>query len=218
MVLEAQSYNILTDREKRIAKALVSQNGDDILKIITLAMNPEKPLMGDDNRPFMKESRLNTFMSKYRPYKEIYDKNCESKNDDFASWYFEKQLLGYSYSKRLKDTLHMRDSRSMITCRELIDTNENAPVKFISTIKSCIKKTAQQSGNKYYFIIAEDETGETKCMFMERDYTRYLDRGKSLPEKNSIAIITGRKSDTTVFVNDLRILDNKIYMKLSDLK
>jgi len=218
LVLEAQSYNILTDREKRIAKALVPQNGDDILKIITLAMNPEKPLMGDDNRPFMKESRLNTFMSKYRPYKEIYDKNCESKNDDFASWYFEKQLLGYSYSKRLKDTLHTRDSRSMITCRELIDTNENAPVKFISTIKSCIKKTAQQSGNKYYFIIAEDETGETKCMFMERDYTRYLDRGKSLPEKNSIAIITGRKSDTTVFVNDLRILDNKIYMKLSDLK
>jgi len=217
LVLEAQSYNILTDREKRIAKALVPQYGDDILKMITLAKDTEAPLMGDDNRPFMKESRLNTFMSKYRPYKEIYDKNCQNKNDDFASWYFEKQLLGYSYSKRLKDTLHSRDSRSMVSCRNLINVNENAPVKFISTIKSCLKRTAA-SGNKYYFIVAEDETGETKCMFMERDYTRYLDKGKSLPEKNSIAIITGRKSDTTVFVNDLRILDNKIYMKLSDLK
>ena len=53
---------------------------------------------------------------------------------------------------------------------------------------------------------------------MERDFTRYLDRGKSLPAKDSIAIIIGRKADTTVFVNDLKILDNKIYMKLSDLK
>jgi len=39
-----------------------------------------------------------------------------------------------------------------------------------------------------------------------------------LPEKNSIAIIWGRKSDTTVFVHDINVLDNKIFMKLSDLK
>tara|TARA_B100000287_G_scaffold435305_1_gene502953 strand:- start:1046 stop:3691 length:2646 start_codon:yes stop_codon:yes gene_type:complete len=217
LVLEAQSYNILTDREKRIAKALVPQEGDDILKIIQKAKNEDSPLMGDDNRPFMKPSRLQTFLSKYRPYKEIYDRNCENKNDDFASWYFETQLLGYSYSKTLKDTVNPRDARSMVSCKDLIDINENSPVKFVSTIKSCIKRTAN-SGNKYYFIIAGDETGETKCMFMERDFTRYLDRGKSLPAKDSIAIIIGRKADTTVFVNDLKILDNKIYMKLSDLK
>ena len=65
LVLEAQSYNILTDREKRIAKALVAQEGDDILKIIQKAKNEESPLMGDDNKPFMKPSRLQTFLSKY---------------------------------------------------------------------------------------------------------------------------------------------------------
>ena len=87
LVLEAQSYNILTDREKRIAKAYVPKYGDDILSLISKAGNNDSPLMGDDNKLFMKESRLNTFMSKYRPYKEIYDKNCANKNDDFASWY-----------------------------------------------------------------------------------------------------------------------------------
>jgi len=217
LVLEAQSYNVLTDREKRIAKALVPQHSDDLLKIITLAMKKGFPLMGDDNRPFMKESRLQTFLSKYRPYKEIYDKNCESHNDDFASWYFEKELLGYSYSKKLKDTLRLNGTRTMVTTRELIEMANNSPVKVVCTVKSCIKRTAQ-TGNKYYFLIGEDETGEFKGMFMEREYQPYLDCGKSLPEKGSIAIITGRKADTTVFIHNMKILDNKIYMKLSDLK
>ena len=46
----------------------------------------------------------------------------------------------------------------------------------------------------------------------------FLQKGKSLPEKDSIAIIWGRKSNTTVFVHDINVLDNKIYMKLSDIK
>ena len=217
LVLEAQSYNILTDREKRIAKALVSAHGDDILAIITRTMNKEKPLMGDDNKPFMKDSRLNTFLSKYRPYKQIYDKNCASKNDDFASWYFEKQLLGYSYSKKLKDTLKVRDARSMVDSRDIISMNDNSLVKIVCTVKSCVKRTSRND-KKYYFIVAEDETGEFKSMFMEREYAPFLQKGKSLPEKDSIAIIWGRKSDTTVFVHDINVLDNKIYMKLSDLK
>ena len=217
LVLEAQSYNVLTDREKRIVKALVSSNGDDILATITRAMNKENPLMGDDNKPFMKESRLNTFMSKYRPYKQIYDKNCESKNDDFASWYFEKQLLGYSYSKKLKDTLRIKDMRSIVDSRDIITMSDNALVKVICTVKSCVKRTSRND-KKYYFIVAEDETGEFKSMFMEREFAPFLEKGKVLPEKNSIAIIWGRKSDTTVFVHDINVLDNKIFMKLSDLK
>tara|TARA_R110000824_G_scaffold106642_4_gene252297 strand:- start:2693 stop:5311 length:2619 start_codon:yes stop_codon:yes gene_type:complete len=218
LVLEAQSYNVLTDREKRIAKALGSEYNYDILKIIHKAMQKEPVLMGDDNKPFMKQSRLQTFKSKYEPYKSIYDKNREGNNEDFANWYFEKQLLGYSYTKKLKDTFRGRDKASMISCKEIWSANNNALVKFVATVKSCLKKTSQASNKKYYFIIASDETGEAKCIFMEREYEPYLNRGKSLPEKNSIAIITGRKGDGTIFVNDMRVLDQRIYMKLSDLK
>ena len=49
-------------------------------------------------------------------------------------------------------------------------------------------------------------------------YEQYLGRGNSLPEKGSIVILTGAKSDSTIFVNDMKLLDNKVYMKLSDLK
>jgi DNA polymerase III alpha subunit len=217
LVLEAQSYNILTDREKRVAKALVPEYGDDILTIISLALKDEKSLMGDDNRPFMNKKRQETFKKKYLPYKEIYNLNRGSDNDDFASWYFEKQLLGYSYSKKLKDTLKSQNQRNMITARESRKLDSNQFVKIVGTVKSCVKRTSS-NGNKYYFIVSEDETGEFKCMFMEREYQKYLDKGNSLPEKGSIAIFTGRSSDSTIFVNDVNVLDNKIYMKLSDIK
>jgi len=217
LVLEAQSYNILTDREKRIAKALVPEHGDDILTIINIALKDEQNLIGDDNRPFMNKKRQETFKKKYLPYKQIYNLNRGSDNDDFASWYFEKQLLGYSYSKKLKDTLKTENQRNLITARESRKIDSNQFVKIVGTVKSCVKRTSS-NGNKYYFIISEDETGEFKCMFMEREYQKYLDKGNILPEKGSIAIFVGRSSDSTIFVNDVNLLDNKIYMKLSDIK
>jgi DNA polymerase III alpha subunit len=105
----------------------------------------------------------------------------------------------------------------MVDSRDIIRMNDNSLVKIVCTIKSCVRRTSRND-KKYYFIVAEDETGEFKSMFMEREYAPFLQKGKILPEKNSIAIIWGRKSDTTVFVHDINVLDNKIYMKLSDLK
>ena len=105
----------------------------------------------------------------------------------------------------------------MVESRQIIDMNDNAPVKIICTVKSCVKRTSRND-KKYYFIVAEDESGEFKSMFMEREHIPFLQKGKSLPEKDSIAIIWGRKSNTTVFVHDINVLDNKIYMKLSDIK
>ena len=39
-----------------------------------------------------------------------------------------------------------------------------------------------------------------------------------LPEKNNIIILFGTKGDDVLFVDDLSIVDEKIYMKLSDLR
>lgn len=215
LVLEAQSYNLLTDREKRVIQYLANERGDDILKIISDAQSED--IKDETGKDFIKASRFKTFISKYKPYKEIYDQNQSNKNDGFADWYYEKQLLGYSYSKRLQDVLDPSDARRISTVRALIDMTDDSFVKLIGTVKSVNKRSSRQ-GNTYYFIIIEDDTGEVKTMFMERDVEPYLAKGNSLPEKGSIAILTGRKSDSTVFVNDMKLLDNKVYMKLSDLK
>ncbi len=213
LVLEAQSYNLLTDREKRIAKILASEMGDDILKIINDAQTGT--VKGDDGKDFIKESRFKTFLAKYKPYKNIYDQNESNGNDGFADWFYEKQLLGYSYSKKLQEVLDKSDRGHISRIKQLKDIDDNQQVKIIGTVKSILKRSSR-NGNQYYFIILGDDTGEAKTMFFK--YEQYLGRGNSLPEKGSIVILTGAKSDSTIFVNDMKLLDNKVYMKLSDLK
>lgn len=215
LVLEAQCYNLLTDREKRVAKILSSEYGDDILKIICDAQ--VKNLKGDDGKDFIKESRFKTFKTKYTPYKAIYDQNQSNNNDGFADWYYEKQLLGYSYSRRLQDVLNRDDARSIRTIKSLLQLDSNQFVKIIGTVKS-INKRSSQRGRTYYSIVIGDDTGETRAMFMDTEYERYLGKGNVLPEKGSIAILTGRTSDNAIFTNDIKLMDNKVYMKLSDLK
>ena len=49
--------------------------------------------------------------------------------------------------------------------------------------------------------------------------TEYLEQNNNrLPKKESVVYIEGRKGDGTVFLDKVSIYDDKIYMKLSDLK
>jgi len=73
LVLEAQAFNLLTDREKRNFIALGEKYQYDILNSIHAAKS--ESLLADDGRPLMKESRFATFKKKYDKYKLIYDKN-----------------------------------------------------------------------------------------------------------------------------------------------
>ena len=100
--------------------------------------------MADDNKPLMKESRFSTFKKKYDKYKLIYDKN---KNyEDFANWFFEKHLLGYSYSKKLKDVFS--DSDGAIRDSVYFNSMElNQRGKFIGTVEDSIRELVQMAIN-----------------------------------------------------------------------
>jgi hypothetical protein len=45
-----------------------------------------------------------------------------------------------------------------------------------------------------------------------------LDNGNKLPKEESIVIVTGRKGEDILFIDKMSILDEKIYMKLSEIK
>ena len=107
MVLEAQAFNILTDREKRNFMELGPQYNWDILESIVEAVKTQS--LGDDGKILIKESRFETFKKKYSKYKEIYNKN--KKHEKFANWYFETQLLGYSYSQNLREVFQAAPNR-----------------------------------------------------------------------------------------------------------
>ena len=71
-----------------------------------------------------------------------------------------------------------------------------------------------------------DELGRVPCLLMDTSrrnvtstpLTTFLNKNKVAPEKGNILMVRGRKGDEVLFVDDVEILDQKIYMKLGDLK
>ena len=216
LVLEAQAFNLLTDREKRNFIALGLKFNYDILNSIHAAKS--ESLTADDNKPIMKESRFTTFKKKYDKYKTIYDKNKHY--EDFANWFFEKHLLGYSYSKKLKDVF--ADSHGSI--RDSVYFNNmdlNQRGKFIGTVEDSIRRTSA-NGNQYIKVLITDENGTIPAILVDNrrkaSCTDYISSGGTKPEKGNILIVVGRKGDDVIFIEDMNIMDEKIYMKLADIK
>ncbi len=212
LVLEAQSFNILTDREKRCVIELGSKFNYKLLDIIAEA---SKGLLASDGKPLMKESRFKTFKKKYDKYKEIYLQN--KKFEKFANWYFETKLLGYSYSGDLKSVFS--DAETTFNSLDFYDEG-SCRGKFIGVVNEFYKGVSR-NGNKYFKMILSDEYGKYPVMFMDNSrgnkYSDYIDSGKKLPEKNDIVAVVGSKFSDIVFADNLLPLQEKIYMKLGDL-
>ena len=215
LVLEAQDFNIITEREKRNFIALGPKYKYDILNAV--AATWEEGAVGDDNRKMFTERRFNTWKKKFTAYKEIYNMNI--KHIKYANWFFEEKLLGYSYSHNIREVFnHEDDFHSSEIIKDLADRGR---VKFVGMLTDIMRRTSR-NGNKYARMQLQDEVGCVNGLFLdgERDMrlTNYLDAGKKLPKKGEIVIIYGSKGDDVVFVDKVFPLKDKIYMKLSDIK
>tara|TARA_R100001460_G_scaffold57622_4_gene97376 strand:- start:182 stop:2761 length:2580 start_codon:yes stop_codon:yes gene_type:complete len=217
LVLEAQTFNILTEREKRNVVELGPEFNYDVLNTVMSSFN--NSTHADDRKPLFTEKRFNTFKKKYAPYKNIYEQNI--KHLKFANWFFETKLLGYSYSHTLRDIFSSEDSSHLISSQKVSELESHRHVRFVGTLTDIMKRTSR-NGNKYARLDLCDEVGSVSCLFMDSQnnerLTNYLNLGKKLPKKNDIVIITGQKGDDIVFVDKINILQDKIYMKLSELK
>jgi DNA polymerase III alpha subunit len=216
LVLEAQTFNLLTDREKRNFIALGEKFDYDVLRTIDSCV--KQKLLADDGRPIIKDSRFETFKKKYLPYKAIYDKN--KKYEQFANWYFENQLLGYSYTISLKDTFSA-EMVNLLDSEDYYDAAQGQRGKYIGVVEDSMKRVSR-NGNPYIKIFLNDEKGRYEAIMTDnsrsKSCTRYLEKGRLVPQKGNIVVTYGSKGEDIIFANDMSIVDEKIYMKLSDLK
>jgi len=215
LVLEAQTFNILTEREKRNFLELGPKHNYDILQSIFLSKQEE--LMGDDNKKLFTDRRFETFKKKYGPYKEIFELN--KKSIKYANWFFEQKLLGYSYSHNVREIYdHAGEFQDSEEVKQAI---ERSNIRFTGVLVDCVRRTSQ-NGNKYARFEIHDEKGVVNGLLLdssrEERLTNFLNSGKKLPKKEDVVIITGVKGDDIVFVNNISSLKDKIYMKLSQLK
>ena len=218
-VLEAQLFNLLTDREKRNFILIHDKYKKDIFEIFKDLTSSNFSLLGDDGKALVKESRYQTIKKKYSPQKEIYYKN--SKSQDFANWYFERNLLGFSYSTRLKDVF--RSSHGGIMDSEHFHSiDPGTSSKYIFVVRFS-KKEKSRNGNLYIKLEMEDELGTIDGILCDtsrgKKCTEFLKKNK-VPEENNIIVVHGEKnrSGDALFLNRIKIVDEMIYMKLSEFK
>jgi DNA polymerase-3 subunit alpha len=215
LVLEAQAFNILTDREKRNFIELGKKFDYDVLKSIHSVVKDS--LVADDGKPLMKDSRFKTFKKKYDGYKNIYEKNKDHLK--FANWFFERKYLGYSHSTQIKDVFE--NSGDLCDTIQLKSVNNNDRVKLVGVVTDCISRTSA-AGNKYMRVEIQDDFGTIDFMLMNnrRSATldNYLNNGGKKPKEEQIVFIYGSKGEDIIFGDSITILDEKIYTKLSEIK
>ena len=216
MVAEAQLWNILTDREKRFAFELGHSKEFDLREIVQM-MNKE--VKDDKGKQIIKDSRLETIRKHFAPYREIYNKN--KANEDFANWYYENILLGYTHGKSLKE-VHP-DYSHLESLEQSLGYSQNSEVNFIGTVEDSFSSKSKK-GTPYLKLSIKDETSSCVAMIFtnsKRDNIQICRdmNGGALPEKGNIVIVKGKMKDgDTIFADIIKVQDQKIYMKLSEIK
>ena len=219
-VLEAQLFNILTDREKRNFISISQLHNKDLFAIFNDIKKSNFELQGDDNRPLVKESRYETIKKKYEPQKAIYYKN--SKSQKFANWYFEKNLLGFSYSTRLKNVFNSSSQYPLHDSKDFQACDRRESLKYIFAVRFS-KKEKSRNGNLYIKLELEDEVGFLDGIMCDtsrgKKCTEYL-KNHEVPKEGSIVTVLGQKTrdGDAIFIDRMKILDEMIYMKLSEYK
>ncbi len=210
---EAQLWNCLTDREKKIARTLEEKLKFNLVKIVKfMAENKDK-----NSKPMIKESRLETLKKKSQPYLEVY--NVNKKSESFANWYYEKEWLGYTYNVTLKDIFSSKKG-GLHSVREAVNAELQSQLSFVGYVSDNPFKGVSRSSKKsrYLKLDISDETGNIKVMIFndKMDECELLNKG--MPKKNQIVYVKGRKFEDVVFADTVKVQDNKVYTKYSQLK
>jgi DNA polymerase III alpha subunit len=101
--------------------------------------------------------------------------------------------------------------------------NENSKVNFIATVEDTYSAKSRK-GTPYLRLTLQDETGVcTAMLFTQKNRDNIAncrrDNGGMLPIKKGIVIVKGIKKDGgTIFADLVRVQDQKIFMKLSEIK
>lgn len=218
-VLEAQLWNLLTVKEK----AYCIQHGAifnyDLVGMIKKMLTWEDESGKLICKVTKRGSRFETIKKKYDPYKKIYEQN--SQYEDFANWWYERHLLGFSYSKSLKE-IFLPACQNLSSIEEFSAQPSRSKGIIVGIVEDVVE-SVNKNKKKYSKFTIEDGSGVlTALVFDEKGglpgiRTSLKENGR-LPKKGQVAAFRGSKFEDIMMIDDIAIQDEKIYIKLADFK
>ena len=213
VVLEAQLWNVLTEKEKVLAMQYGPECGNDLLKTVKKLSETKN----ENSKLLIKETRLVTIKKKYDLYLKIYQQN--NKSESFANWYYENKLLGYSYNNTLIDIFHPK-MPSLVSTAQISELSNNSIVYLVGKVEDASEWTSKnEKKTKVFKMIVSDEFGSIPVLtFNDKIEFNKSSNGDKLPEKEDIVIVKATKKQDCLFGDTIGIQTLKIYTKLSELK
>jgi DNA polymerase III alpha subunit len=213
VVLEAQLWNVLTDKEKVLSMEHGPDQDYDLLKTVKKLSETKN----ENGKLLIKETRLETIKKKYDPYLKIYQQN--NKSESFANWFYENKLLGYSYDKSLNDIFSQKMPNLISTSRAM-ESSENQMVYIVGKVEEVSEWTSKnEKKTRVFKMIVSDEFGSIPVLtFNDKIDFNKSSNNEKLPEKDDIVIVKGVKKKDCLFGDTIGIQTLKIYTKLSELK
>jgi DNA polymerase III alpha subunit len=205
-ILEAQLFNKLTPNEKKAIIECGESHNYNIFEGLREAAAGR--IFNDKGKPAFSEKRLNTLRVEHQELKKIYDQNV--KHHKLCNWYFERKLLGYSYSYNLREVFE-ESQKNFTPILEIQSVEDNEFVKIVGVVGETKRAKSKKNGMPYMSIEVSDETAKITALFMdnqrEAKFTKYAET-KTLPKTD----------DIIVFIDKLEIMTEKIALKMKDLK
>jgi DNA polymerase III alpha subunit len=213
VVLEAQLWNVLTEKERVLAMQHGPECDNDLLKTVKKLSETKN----ENGKLLIKESRLETIKKKYDPYLKIYQQN--NKSESFANWFYENKLLGYSYDKSL-NAIFSQKMPNLISTAKAMECSDNQIVYIVGKVEDASEWVSKnEKKTRTFKMIVSDEFGSIPVLtFNDKiDFNKSCNNEK-MPEKDDIVIVKGSKKKDCLFGDTIGIQTLKIYTKLSELK
>lgn len=212
VVLEAQVWNTLSEKEKPYVSKYFNQFGEDVCNTIK-GIFEGKIMMDNGKTPIFKDSRMETLRKKVIPFQEIWKMN--NKNLGLANWYFERKLLGFSYTGTLYE--HMsEDIDNLFAVTDFPDLDEKEYCAFAGIVTE-VKKMKTAKKDNMMRVTIDDSGNLLNALFWGAKFDSWAEQNDTIKE-DEIIIVYGQKSKDIVFLQDVMRPKQKIYMKFGELK
>lgn len=213
LVFEAQVFNCLTEKEKQYCLQNGSKYNYDLISALQDYLN----WTDSNGKKFTKESRLQTIRKNSANYREIWQKN--SKYPILASYYYEKRLLGFSYSSTLKDIFGYHNS-NLCNSKDIQNLPNGSVFDFVGELKEVKRSVSKASGKPYVQLLLSDELGDVRSMLIGASYEKFSSKGeKEFPNEGEIVYLKARRGDSDLhWMIDFEVQERKIYTSLRELK
>ena len=210
-VLEFNTWNLLSDKEKSVALSVGDRVNWDILDCIVYMRDN----VDDKGKPYIKPSRFDTIKKKYEPYRQIFNQN--SRNIELANFFYEKTVLGYSHSQTAL-SIYGGEERGLMPISDIATLPNDSDVRMVGFVKEPHRNKTKK-GNDQFKMVLSDETGDVVIRFFNRTIEAVETLTGRLPIENDHCSVFGTKKDEgLVFANRVGITTDCIFMGLKDLR